>query len=265
MVLALSRLLAATLPLTVLLGSVPHFSPSAIAQTYRPPTNIGLPSRREGGGTRSDCPATQHSLTALVPDNGLGYTLQPYPTWYWYVPDLGAESAEFVLYDSTDTPIYQSTLSLAAQPGVIHFSLPSDANLPPLQVEQRYRWELSVICNPNNPSSLVFVDGWIERTIPSDTLMAQLAQARPLNQAKLYAEAGLWFDALHLLGQLRQNQASLQQPIYTAAWRQLLGSVDLTAIANEPLSPCCRPLIDEPGVDPLTTTPAPSAPRTSSF
>ncbi|NET47617.1 MAG: DUF928 domain-containing protein, partial [Merismopedia sp. SIO2A8] len=88
----------------------------AFAQ-YNPPSDLGLPSRREPGGTRGACPAVSAptqampvdglSLTPLMPqDNHFGQTLSPYPTFYWYVPAIEAQAAEFVLMDEAENEIY---------------------------------------------------------------------------------------------------------------------------------------------------------------
>jgi hypothetical protein len=50
----------------------------------------------------------------------------------------------------------------------------------------------------------------------------------------LYAQAGLWYDALAALASLRQSQP--QNPAFVTEWRELLGAVNLEALANQPIS-----------------------------
>ena len=230
--------LVSVLPATALMVSLISSLPQpTTAQTYKPPLTIGLPGRREGGGTRGACADARPSLTALMPADSFGYTTEAYPTWYFYVPNISAQTAEFTIYDDTETEIYQSTLALEGNTGIISLSLPRHADLRPLQVGQSYRWEFALICSPNTPSGVVFVDGWVERIETTAELQSQLMDATPLEQAKLYAEAGIWYNAIDTLGQLLH--ANPDQNRYQSSWYQLLDSVGLRAIASKPFQTCC--------------------------
>jgi hypothetical protein len=246
----LVSVLPATALLISLISSLPQ--PTA-AQTYQPPLTIGLPGRREGGGTRGGCADARPSLTAVMPADSFGYTTEAYPTWYFYVPNISAQTAEFTIYDEAETALYQSTLALEGNAGIISLSLPRHADLRPLQVGQSYRWEFALICNPNTPSGVVFVDGWVERIEPSTALQSQLMDATPLEQARLYAEAGIWYNAIDILGQLRR--ANSDQSRYQSSWQQLLDSVGLRAIASKPFQTCCSAEPDASAEANHTSTP----------
>lgn len=229
---ALPRLGAMVLATGLALSALPL---SAIAQTYHPP-DVGLPGRREGGGTRGGCAATDQTLLALVPADNFGYTLEDYPTLYWYIPEIEAETAELVLLNENNDEIYQATFPLPDQAGVISVALPTQSDLPPLAVGQSYHWFFSIICDPDDRSGDLFTDGWIQRTaIPPDSSLAmRLRTASPETKAAIYAEAGIWFDALETLATDRSKTPD--NPQVERQWATLLESVGLTDLIDQPFT-----------------------------
>lgn len=241
----LSLVLRTALPLT-LLGTITvvGLPTVSLAQQFVPPDR-GLPGRREGGGTRGSCLRGQVPLTALMPDSNFAQTTQTSPTFFWYIPPFLGEVAEFVLLDENDNELYQTTVQLGEQGGVVSLSLPAvkdaagnDKSL--LNEGQDYRWYFSIICDPDDRSGDVFAEGWIQRVQPTLALTNQLAIARTeREQAAIYAEAGIWHDALTTLAELRRSQPS--NAALLSNWVTLLESVDLENIASEPLVSCCEP------------------------
>ncbi len=202
----------------------------AIAQEYIPPVE-GLPGRRQGGGTRGDCLQSNASLVALMPDSNFGQTLDDYPTFYWYVPAITAEAAEFVLLDENDNEVYIAEYQLTNQSGIISLSLPDRAGLPPLEVGETYHWYFSIICDRLDRSGDLFTEGWV-RHISDASLEQQAREQPPLQQATLYAEAGIWHDALTLLAELRRDRPTDTQ--IEQSWTTLLNSVDLGDLSHHP-------------------------------
>ncbi|MEB3231485.1 MAG: DUF928 domain-containing protein [Leptolyngbyaceae bacterium] len=214
----------------------------ALAQ-YTPPNDIGLPSRREPGGTRGGClgssgvPVDGLGLTPLMPtvpagsqdttadDPYFGQTLSPYPTFYWYVPAITARAAEFVLMDENDNEVYTSKFQLEPTDagGLISLSLPENAGLPPLEVDKNYRWYFSLICDEFDRGTDIFTEGWVRR-VPSATLplVDELATLPPSAQANVYAEASLWFEALDVLAKDKRMHG-----MASSEWTALLESVGL--------------------------------------
>jgi uncharacterized protein YeaO (DUF488 family) len=80
---------------------------------------------------------------------------------------------------------------------------------------------------------LFAVDGWIQRISPSSKLSQQLKQAPTKQQARLYAENGIWFDALTTLAELRLKNS--QDAAIAQDWKSLLQSVGLEQFAVEAL------------------------------
>ena len=234
---------------------VTGLAPTAVAQ-YNPPADLGLPSRREPGGTRGACPAAlpvsdidglnisslpvslptddatgtpaiaavnttvnkDLSLTPLMPqDNHFGQTVSPYPTFYWYVPEVTAQAAEFVLMDEGDNEVY--TVKFQLQPtdqgGLISLSLPERAGLAPLEMGQNYHWYFSLLCDEFDRGTDIFTDGWVRRVPEPDV---------PLVTANDYAQAGIWFEALELLAEEQRLESN---GVLNPEWRSLLESVGL--------------------------------------
>ncbi|NET38868.1 MAG: DUF928 domain-containing protein [Cyanothece sp. SIO1E1] len=238
-----SRTLRTTIPLLLSTGICLSSLPlSASAQIYIPP-DLGKPGRRQGGGTRGGCLTAGTSLTALMPVQNFGYTLTAHPTLFWYVPQVSAEAAELILLDEDDNEIYKSVFQVRNAPGIISLSLPTNANFPPLQIGQNYRWEFSLICDLQDRSGDLYVEGWIQRTEPSRELANKLETASPDELPTLYAEAGIWYDALASLAQLRRARPSTFAS--KIGWTRLLNSVGLGEIVNENFIQCCTQPVSE--------------------
>jgi hypothetical protein len=211
---------------------------------------------RVGGGSRGTCPAVTKKLTALVPmisgsahksqnpvlslvpsGSVFGLTVSERPTFWFYFPyPLSSKlPVEFTLLDNNGKELYKTNLSESGTaPGVVGFSLPATA--PALEVNKRYNWYFTIYCNKEEP---IFVSGWIGRVPLDPALKEQLEQAKPQQKAALYANAGIWFDAATTLAQLRlqnPNDPTLQQD-----WVKLLQSINLEAIAQEPITSMLTP------------------------
>lgn len=207
----------------------------------------GLPGRRVGGGTRGECPIEAKRLTALVPENNLGLTVADYPTFFFYVPKSPMPTTvEFVLLDDSDRQVYETSFMTLGTEGVINLSLPPNAGLPPLTIGKNYHWYFSVVCNPVNRAEDIFVEGWVQRVELDPILAIKLDKASMQERVNLYAAAGLWHEAITTLTNLRRDRPN--DPTIIANWIQLLQSVELDTIAQEPLfnyqtaNPLVKPL-----------------------
>ena len=209
---------------------------------YQPPTlsNVGAPgNRRRGGASRTgSCPAVAQPLTALVPtvkDSVGGLTTAANPTLWFYVPYVlnTDHPAEFALLNDRNQYVYQTTLANAQTDatGIIEVALPSTVAL---EVGKPYRWALTVNCGAD---SSVFVMGGIQRVAPlgADAMSnppSGSEAAANLDRASLYAEHGIWFDALTILAELKQ--AKPDDAAIAAEWQSLLQSATLEDLANQP-------------------------------
>jgi hypothetical protein len=221
-----------------------------------PPDRSAAGSR--GGAASRGCNATNQTVTALVPSyqNTLnqgsqvvptvqiwGLTKSERPDFFFFVPYNASSIAniEFVLKDETSQKsqtLYRTYLTPPASPGIISINLP--ASVASLQPGKMYHWffKVRVQCDQKQPTTLDYVDGWVQRVNENSTLTAQIKQATLEQKATLYAANGVWYDTIMSLVELRQKNHQNQT---LSAWTSLLNSVGLEAITNQPLVNCCQP------------------------
>lgn len=221
-----------------------------------PPPDRDAPGNR-GGGAGRGC-GTGQPLIALVPEyqqaleggaitKVWGTTLAERPTFWFDVPyNKGAIAAlEFVLQDNSSPAkeLYRSAIVPPDAPGIVSIQLP--ATVPPLAAGKLYQWFFKVhlqcasseAAKPQTQKETLY--GWVQRVSPNAAIASQLKQATPQQQADLYAQNGIWFDALTTLGNLRLT--SPQDPRLIADWNSLLQSVGLEKLTTKPLIHCCEP------------------------
>lgn len=224
-----------------------------------PPPDRGATGSRGGAASRRGCDANNQTVTALVPmyeqtisqgkqesvpiTKVWGLTNLEHPELLFFVPYQMSSivNMEFVLKDETSNTsqtLYRSFLTSPESPGIVKVRLP--ASVTPLQVGKMYRWffKVKVKCSPRQPIALDYVEGWVQRN-QNAALTAQLKQTTPEQKLVLYAENGIWYDALMTLAELRFANPSDRNVL--AKWISLLNSVGLNELANQPLINCCQP------------------------
>ncbi|MGC9526897.1 MAG: DUF928 domain-containing protein [Limnospira sp.] len=215
------------------------------SMAFEPPPGQGMPSRTAAGGSRGTCPSAEQlgeSLTALVPNlirsqeigpDLRGYTVEPKPVFYFYLPAADGVEAAFSLKDEDGQDVYQMSVPIPDKTGIVGVKLPEDA--PALETGKTYRWSFGIVCQSADGEKVpevVFVSGDIRRIEPDGTLAQQLAQADPVERAALYARHGIWFESLATLAALRQERP--EDVTLASRWEELLNSVGLDAIATQP-------------------------------
>jgi hypothetical protein len=213
---------------------------------YKPPAGLGAPRRTAGAGTRGSggsCPVVGQPLTALLPTSRFGVTVAQYPEFFVYVPTLSPETpplpVEFLLEDSNGNEIYKANFQTNGTSGIVTLNLPTQAGLVPLEVGQDYKWSFSIICQGNERSRDISVEGWVRRVALNPALSNQLRQASPQKRVELYAEAELWQDALAALVQLRRNYPN--DSAIALSWKKLMSAAGLDNLAQESLLPSSTP------------------------
>jgi len=219
--------------LSSLLCSAPLF---AIAQEYHPPKR-GTPGRREGAGTRGTCLRGPKLLMPLTPIDSFSTTASNSPTFFWYVPKTAAQTAEFALLDENDRTLYKTIVNLPGTPGVLSVTLPASVTTSVLTVGKDFYWQLSILCDPNQPSINPFVEGVVQRLKPTAALTSQLKKASLHDRSALYASNGIWQDAIATLAQ--ERCAKPQDQRVATSWVRLLQSVQLEDYAQDPLMQSC--------------------------
>ena len=202
--------------------------------------------RRQTAGTKR-CPSSAN-LIVIIPRNVWGFTTNPFPQFFFYLVRYSDDepSIEFSLTKNTNEQtentndqietIYQATFKTALEQYQIgYISLPQEASLVPLEVNQAYNWKFRIFSEDDPGGSAV--TGKITRVQLSPETTTQLEQKTPLEQARIYSSLGVWYDALAILARLRLEEPENQN--IRREWEELLESVELdtldTKIATAPL------------------------------
>jgi hypothetical protein len=175
-------------------------------------------------------------MTPLLPASNQGLTVAEHPTFFVYIPQTSALQAHFTLKDESNRGIYQTLLPIKNTGGIVSISLPKDQ--PPLELGKTYRWSVALICQSAQTDTPT-VSGQV-RLVKLETAQVspnvnstQMENRTLLEQAASYGKAGIWYDTLTLLAQLRQTQPN--DTTINNNWVKLFDSVGLNAIANQPL------------------------------
>ncbi|HEU4345454.1 MAG TPA: DUF928 domain-containing protein [Candidatus Binatia bacterium] len=184
----------------LILGGPLSFSvtDAADAPVYKPPKR-GAPGGRVGGGTRG----TQRDvfvLSVLAPDHS-GFTTSEQPSLYWFISAPTSLPVELTVMDPQGVkPILETRLSSPVKPGVQQVRL-ADYNVR-LEPGAAYRWFVAVVPDADRRSKDILAGGAIERVETPDELKAKLAQSAKKDMPFVYAEAGIWYDALRAMTEL---------------------------------------------------------------
>ncbi len=189
---------------------------SALAEYQKPPnTENDAPDSRSTSisgirGSSGGCRGMETtSLTAIAPYTHIGQTNSTHPTFVWFVPDRQSYPVELQLseYSPQSANGKGNTIfkvRLQSSPGIMSYSLPKDQL--GLSSGQKYVWQVAILCNPNRPSEdLVFSAEIIVVDTPMSLQKQLTTVSDSLAKAKLYAEVGLWYDALAEVVQTKDN------------------------------------------------------------
>src|SRR4051794_28072469 len=159
---------------------------------FRPQTS-GAASVRVTGGSRGEGEAMT-SLDVLTPDE-VGLTTQEQPSLFWYQSKPAKAKFELTLIeDNKPKPIVQVEMDRAAGAGIQRLKL-SEHNAK-LTVGVEYQWVIALVTDPENRSKDLVASGVIKRVEPAATLKQKVTSATTTALPGVYAEAGIWYDAL---------------------------------------------------------------------
>lgn len=186
----------------------------------------GLPFNRIAGGSRGNCLASNHPLIALVPEKNLNLTTSTSPQLFFYIPaTTNPHQIEFVLRNQNDELVYETSVETNHKSGIVSIKLPNSIESNGLKLNENYHWYLSMICDPQQRSHDLVVEGWIRRIELETAMQKQLQNYQPVEQAQLYYQNGIWYDAL----------ATIAQEQNTSKWSELLNSIGLADLAQQPI------------------------------
>lgn len=179
--------------------TIPFLFTQITLAAYKPPRDQKPPSGyTESSGVRGKCKAIDaDSVTLLAPSTHIGQTTSSHPTFAWFVPHHQRVSLEFSIYELGSNEQLKLTYKsrLQSSPGVMKLSLPE--NLPGLALGKKYLWQVEILCDFNHPSRNLLATADITIVPMPANLQAALHHKGDRTQrASLYAQAGMWYDAL---------------------------------------------------------------------
>jgi len=239
--------------------------PSLALEDLQLPEDIGLPSRRQAGGTRGPCITDQAGqLMPIIPQFNVGRTLTNTPTVFVYLPQHTTDQGLLIVQELDQEKLAQSGLtledinhqnqdqflkaevespvSLNAESGILSVPLSQHPDIPKLEPGKIYLWAFQLVCN-NTFSD--YAQGWIQVVADAEeqsTVKAKLEAAKSdRDRAKIYAQEGLWYDLLATLAQLRQSESDPDRDQATVDWQSVLThpQVKLDELVDAPLLSCC--------------------------
>jgi hypothetical protein len=179
----------------------------------------GAPATRVGGASRGA--ATAMSVDVLAP-NQTGYTTHARPTIYWYVSETIKKPVEVTITGTRLEDAVKPLLEVTLQPPIrkgIHALRLEDHGVS-LKPDVEYQYFVAVVNNYNQRADDVIAGGSIKRVSASADVQAKLKQASPLKAAEVYAESGIWYDAIDALSKeiaanpaLRAQRAALLEQV----------------------------------------------------
>lgn len=204
---------------TLTMTSMALFSSNSIADEskliYKPLVK-GAPNTRVGGGSRGSRGSRGVDndvliLSVLAP-NHTGYTVNSQPTIYWSISKLVDKPIKLTMVYTDFTlgtePVIETEIKMPNNPGIqvidlneINWKIPNKGLIP--QVE--YQWSISVMMDEQRSSNDIVASGTIERVSQplADQIAAKIAKETNENkQVFIYAENGMWYDAVDKLSQL---------------------------------------------------------------
>jgi hypothetical protein len=179
---------------------------------YRPPLR-GIPEGLVAGGARfkpSLRPLPRFFLEhavlfgALVPDH-VGLTVQEQPNLYWFIADLPSSRINFTLIEADSTiPLIDERLKNPKQAGIQCIRLAEHSIH--LRENTRYKWLITLATSLDHRAIPAFAGGFIERVPVPGGLEGKLQKAGKRGEHYVYAEEGIWYDALATLSELIEKE-----------------------------------------------------------
>ncbi len=208
-----------------------------IAQSFTSPNPVE-PESSSGGGTRGrSCTTNGKEIIPLIPKTEFEYTTSENTTFFFYVPEPLTKEIKFSLLDEkAQTSVLDPEIIVKSpeQSGIVSVKLPADT-AKSLQVGKTYKWFFEVVCDANDPSGSIAVQGEIQRK--DLDLTNDLKNTPKSSIPQLYADRHIWYETIASAAELKcknPNDNTVQ-----TNWKTLLTSVGLDAsIADKPLLDC---------------------------
>lgn len=196
------------------------------APQYKPPLR-GAPGGRVGGGTRGG-EADLPSPSVLAPEH-VGLTGEEQPSLYWFLPKSTSLLVEVTVIEAQAIkPLLEMRLAAPLTPGVHRLRLGDHGVrlVPGVQ----YQWFVALVRDPDYRSKDILAGGGIERIELPEALRTRLLRAGKIELPNLYAEAGIWYDAVAAISDLIESRPD--DPVLRGQRAALLDQVGLQEVAG---------------------------------
>lgn len=190
---AISSLLSASL---LILPSSYSLTVARNTYTYKPPKDVKpTKSRVLGSGSRgcNDPKLADVKLRLFAPENHIGLTTSDRPTFLWYIATNSKVSVNFALVEPGQIKPVIELQQEVRQTGVVKLQLPPGTAV---HTGKTYRWTVAIVCNPKRPSQDIYAYSWIEKVVPTERLLQQMKANDKSEHTAIYADEGIWYDAL---------------------------------------------------------------------
>ena len=173
---------------------------------YKPPLR-GAPTTRLLGGSRGandTLGANEASIILAVLDpKHVGLTTQQQPTLFWYASQATRNRVEVtIINEDTKQTLLEVYINRSLEAGIHALRLEDEGVR--LDPDVDYLWQVALIRNSESRSQDILSGGVIRYIVPTETLRAKLKSADETDLPSLYAEEGLWYDAIEQISDLIQ-------------------------------------------------------------
>ena len=176
-------------------------------------------------------------LRVLAPDH-VGFTVKSEPTLFWYLSKPIAVPVEFALVDTRKIPpVVEKALPAPTRSGVQRIALKDLGQS--LEPGVEYYWSISLVLDADSRSQDVMARGTIERIPFDEALMLDLVRPCTRDIVYLYAERGVWYDAIGCVMDLLDpspNDEGLQRLLFSLLNQgRLILPYDSPVVRDEPV------------------------------
>ncbi|MEE9336835.1 MAG: DUF928 domain-containing protein [Methylococcaceae bacterium] len=177
--------------------------------------HVESPDTEQHGGARSATVYKTIELLLLAPSHfeqassqwkrHTGLTFSSQPLLYWYISKLDIEPyrfIEFKLMESGESILTTQLIPLK-KAGIQKLDLKKyDVKL---KANQRYSWSISLVKAHNRPYDNYADSAFIEYVKTNDIMLKNLKESTA-SQVSIYAQAGIWHEAISTILQQLENQ-----------------------------------------------------------
>lgn len=194
---------------------------------YKPRAQTPSRGRVDGGfrGGQEGEPV----IKVLAPADHVGETVKKWPALFWFLSSPTPYPIVFTLEDTSQyKPVVEQTLPPPHRAGIQMIRLADFEHV--LEEQVQYRWHISIVVDPESRSKDIHAMGVIERRPFTLDLFLNTSCKDPRDAICLYAEAGLWYDAIAVISDL--ISASPQDRVLRLQRATLLEQVGLPEVAE---------------------------------